>query len=547
MSDQMDFEITTRPFLGDMLAPVAPTHGSPAPGAAAQNHHLFAAVTGARPLHIVDDEDVATVLVAPETSGQLMDLGTTAGDDEHRSRARARRREGEIRPLGYLQVDWAVVRELTRELTVSDATGDGEVSGGRPRSSFDVATASADPEDAVEERTLAEISRVIDRYTTKLVGRIGPDHDWTELQKAHYRQAIFDQAHRYGRLQQYLREPDVEDISIVGPKNVVVTKTNGLVEKRAPIAESDDELEDLVAEIASHRNRTFTKPNGHLDLDIGGARLSATGVNITSTTNVTIRKHNLIDVTLADMVEKGTMSQKIADFLTAGSRANLSTIVAGFPSAGKTTMIRALMSTIRPEEKVVTIETERELGLEKLPERHWQVQDLQYIPPQASAADSTAGFSLEQCLLISLRSSAMRLLFAEMRGPEAPIAIKAMQAGKGSMSTIHARSADDAIHRFADMLMSELGLSDDSVPLRQIERCIDLILYIDFIENPDGTRRRVVTEVAEVQRNDDQQPLAALLFQYDAARGTWTSPEKPTTELEARLRRVGYSWEEVTR
>lgn len=244
------------------------------------------------------------------------------------------------------------------------------------------------------------------------------------------------------------------------------------------------------------------------------------------------------------MVANGTISKKIADLMAAVSRANLCVIVAGFPGTGKTTMLRALMSTIRPQEKIVTIETERELYLNKMPERHWQVQDLQYIPPQSAGADSAAGFSLDQCFSLALRSSAERILFAEIRGPEGPIAIKAMQAGKGSMSTIHARSADDTIHRFADVLMSELGLSDDTVPLRQIERSIDIIVYIDFLENPDGTRRRVVTEIAEVTRNlSDGHPMAANLFKYDADIDDWTNPEKPSTQLEASLRRVGYSWE----
>ncbi len=541
MTDQPDIEIATRPFLGDMLSPssIAATPAQPAPTSG--NHHLLAAMTGGRPpLHLVDDTDSEQLEQVYANSVDLAAAFPTGADpDEEKLRARSRRREtAAIRADGYLQVDWNIVKQLTRELTAADE------SIGRSRRSFDVATASPDPEDEFEQRTIEEIKIIINRYTTRIAGAKGSDHDWTDLKKAHYTQAIFDQAHRYGRLQQYLREPDVEDVSIVGYANVVVTKSNGIRERRSPIAEDDKDLEDLIAEIASHRGRTFTKPNGHLDLDIGGARMSATGVGITTDTNVTIRKHNLVDVALADMVANGTISKKIADLMAAVSRANLCVIVAGFPGTGKTTMLRALMSTIRPQEKIVTIETERELYLNKMPERHWQVQDLQYIPPQSAGADSAAGFSLDQCFSLALRSSAERILFAEIRGPEGPIAIKAMQAGKGSMSTIHARSADDTIHRFADVLMSELGLSDDTVPLRQIERSIDIIVYIDFLENPDGTRRRVVTEVAEVTRNlSDGHPMAANLFKYDADIDDWTNPEKPSTQLEASLRRAGYSWE----
>lgn len=542
MTNQPDIEITTRPFLGDMLSPSRNTSSSADRAVpTSSGNHLLAAMTGARtPLHIVevDENDVLEEIYRDPTELAAA-LPSDVEPEEDKLRARSRRRDAAaIRADGYLQVDWNIVKQLTRELTAADE------SLGRSRRSFDVATASADPEDEIEQRTIDEIRTIINRHTTRIAGAMGSDHDWTDLKKAHYTQAIFDQAHRYGRLQQYLREPDVEDVSIVGYANVVVTKSNGTRERRNPIAEDDKDLEDLIAEIASHRGRTFTKPNGHLDLDIGGARMSATGVGITTDTNVTIRKHNLVDVALTDMVDKGTISQKIADFMAAVSRANLCVIVAGFPGTGKTTMLRALMSTIRPQEKIVTIETERELYLNKMPERHWQVQDLQYIPPQSAGADSAAGFSLDQCFSLALRSSAERILFAEIRGPEGPIAIKAMQAGKGSMSTIHARSADDTIHRFADVLMSELGLSDDTVPLRQIERSIDIIVYIDFLENPDGTRRRVVTEIAEVTRNlSDAQPMAANLFKYDGAIEEWSNPEKPSTQLDASLRRVGYSWE----
>jgi Flp pilus assembly CpaF family ATPase len=164
------------------------------------------------------------------------------------------------------------------------------------------------------------------------------------------------------------------------------------------------------------------------------------------------------------------------------------------------------------------------------------------VPAQVASADSIAGFTLQQCLDIALRASAKRIVFAEIRGAEGPVALKAMQAGKGSMSTIHARSADDAIHRFADVLMSELGLSSDVVPLRQIGRSIDLMIYIDFLEAEDGTHRRVVTEVAEVVLNDQHQPMAAKLFEYRPETDSWVRPEKPSEKIQPRLLRVGYDW-----
>jgi pilus assembly protein CpaF len=253
-----------------------------------------------------------------------------------------------------------------------------------------------------------------------------------------------------------------------------------------------------------------------------------------------MRKHNHIDVSLDDMVELGTISAEMAALLSAAARANLCALVSGWASAGKTTFLRAWMSAIPWDEKIVTIETEHELYLGKQSNRHAQVQDFQYLPSMLAGSDLVVTYRLEDAFRESLRSSAQRILFGEIRGAEGPIAIKAMQAGKGSISTIHARNADDAIHRLADILMSEQSLSDDTVPLRQIMRSIDLVVHLDMLYSADGSRRRLVTEIAEViPRPNEQLPMASLLYSWDWDRGLYTQPEKPSPQLQHVLRRVG--------
>ena len=98
------------------------------------------------------------------------------------------------------------------------------------------------------------------------------------------------------------------------------------------------------------------------------------------------------------------------------------------------------------------------------------------------------------------------------------------------------------------MLMSEYGLATDSVPLRQILRSIDIIIYLDFVENSDGTRTRIVSEIAEVRPNDRLEPMAAKLFQWDWDKGIYTEPERPTEDklrpmLERASRTSGIPWE----
>ena len=504
-----EFGIQSRPFLGDLFYGVEETQ--PKPG----NQHLFAAATGSAHLHLVEEPPVETERVRRRAE-PLLGITDRPSPDE---------------------TNWRIVDVIVKQLSLQSEKE-------RTRADFDVATASPAPETPFEEETLSEIRRLVDRDVEYRAINSGPDFEWNNELKERHVQAVFDSAFRYGRFQQYLREEGVEDVSVVGYDNVMVTLSNGRREKRAPIAESNDDLEQRIADLASWRGRVFSRPNGHVDLDLGGARFSATGTSITTVPNATFRRHNLVDITLDDMVEFGTINQKMALLLEAASKANSSGLIAGYPAAGKTTFLRAMMSCVPWEAKIVTIETERELYLNKLPNRHSQVQDFQYVPSTLSGSDLTASYSLEDAFRESLRSSAERILFGEIRGPEGPIAIKAMQAGKGSLSTIHARNANDALHRFADVLMTEQRLSDNLVPLRQILRTIDLVVYIDIIPNPDGTRRRIVTEIAEViARPNEQLPMASPLFQWDYDRGIYRQPEKPSPDLMRMLTRHGLSEE----
>ncbi|MCS6553277.1 CpaF/VirB11 family protein [Curtobacterium flaccumfaciens pv. flaccumfaciens] len=528
--------ISERPFLADLAADTNLAPGSPDEPTTARadgRAHLFAAANGAR-LHLVDP-----VPASPEQPE--LPAETTAPVPR---RDRARVEVVEVHDEHPTDVDWRLVDEHIKELNLLDSVT-------RSRAEFDVAIASAGPETEFEEDALAEMRRRTERHVQYEVINRGPDRGWDSGRIERHVQAMFDSAFRYGRFQQYLREPDVEDITVVGYDNVMVTKTDGRRERRRPMAENNDDLLRMVADLAAARGRVFARPNGHIDLDIGGVRFSGTGPAITTAPDLTFRKHNLVDIDLPGMVRLGSLPKPGAGILSAAVAANQCILVAGYPAAGKTTFLRALMSAVDPDEKIATIETERELYLGKNPERHRQVTDLQYLPSAVGTGDLAVPYSLEDAFLQALRVSAQRILFGEIRGPEGPVAIKAMLAGKGSLSTIHARNANDALHRFADVLMSEQSLSSDIVPLRQILRTIQIVVYLDTIPNGDGTRRRIVSEIAEViprpGSDDGQTPIASPLIKWNYDRETYEK-HRPSPELEQTFRRNGLNpeilWEE---
>lgn len=535
--DAPQISISSRPFLADLasdthLAPTNDEHAEPA--RADGRAHLFAAANGAR-LHLVDP--------APASPEQPEPASEPAPTPMPR-RERVCEELVEVHDQYPDDVDWRLVDAHIKELNLLDSAT-------RSRGEFDVAIASSGPETEFEEEALAEMHRRTERHVQYEVVNHGPDRDWDSQRVERHVQAMFDSAFRYGRFQQYLREPDVEDITVVGYDNVMVTKTSGRRERRRPMAENNDDLLRMVADLAAARGRVFARPNGHIDLDIGGVRFSGTGPAITTAPDLTFRKHNLVDIDLRTMVELGSLPKAGLGILSAAVEANQCILVAGYPAAGKTTFLRALMSAVDPDEKIATIETERELYLGKNPERHRQVTDLQYLPSAVGTGDLAVPYSLEDAFLQALRVSAQRILFGEIRGPEGPIAIKAMLAGKGSLSTIHARNANDALHRFADVLMSEQGLSNDTVPLRQILRTIQIVVYLDTLPNGDGTRRRIVSEIAEViprpGSDDGQTPIASPLIKWNYDREIYEK-HRPSTELEQLFRRNGLNpeilWEE---
>ena len=520
MTDPADIEISTRPFMGDLLGSVSTGQGTVPVARGQENPHLVAAVTGRPALHLVGDDDTVSEVESRKSRNRQRPSDDASGTV--------------LEPApenDFLDVDWDTVKTLTQQLNVTEA------STGRTRAEFDVAKASPKPETDGEQRTLEDIHRVVQRHTTL------KEYEWTGLARAHYVQAVFDQAFRYGRLQQYLRRPDTEDVSIVGPGNVLGFKVDGRVERLPAICRTEGELQLLIANVATWRGRTFRIPSGTVDVDMGGARMSATGLGPTSESNATIRLHNLLDIDLSGMTERLTITKPVEAFLAAAAAANCCILVSGIPGTGKTTLVRALMSGVKPWEKIVTIETERELYLKKLPERHWQVMDLQYMPPEYATGDSKEGLTLARCLELAVRAKSERILFAEMLSHVAPVAMAAMDAGKGSVSTIHAGSAQAAITQFAKYLMYEGHLVDDSVPLKQIASTVDLIVQLDFIDNADGSRRRVVTEVTEVQASPGTgDPIAARLFHLNSDTGQYVSPDNPKSELATRLRRAGYDW-----
>jgi pilus assembly protein CpaF len=209
---------------------------------------------------------------------------------------------------------------------------------------------------------------------------------------------------------------------------------------------------------------------------------------------------------MARLVELGTLDDPISSLLQAMVRARLNVVVSGGTGSGKTTMLNALSSFIPKDERIVTIEDAAELALQQS-----HVIRLETRPPNVEGSGEV---SIRDLVRNSLRMRPDRIIVGETRGGEALDMLQAMNTGhEGSLATIHANSAEDALLRFETLCtMSETTLPDATLR-DQINSAIDVVVQLSRL--PDGSRR--ITEVALLtsRHKEDYRLEPVVLFETD--------------------------------
>jgi pilus assembly protein CpaF len=400
-------------------------------------------------------------------------------------------------PLAYEMqrlLDWKVIgtlRKQVAEILASAVQAEGYMSA-----------------EALEASARVHINEVVRSYVEDTVRTVGQAEAWKPAMQMAAARALFDALFRLGRIQPLLDLPNVENIDINGCDPVWVSFADGSSAQYDPVAATDEEFVADIQFLASRGGeggRSWSAASPRLDMDLpGNARLAAVLTPNASRPTVVIRVHRLVNITLDDLVNiHQTMPRAAADYLKRAVLAGKSIVVSGPAGAGKTTLTRALANCLPREVKIVTIEKERELHLDRFP-GHDIVKSLQYSPgsgerfPDGSRAGEV---SLVDLLESALRLDAQRIIVGEVRGKEINAMFQAMQAGVGSFSTIHASSALNAIERMATLMLTNEGVTDDYA-YRQIANHIDVIVQVEEIRPEGQPKRRLVTEIAEVVESD---------------------------------------------
>lgn len=336
--------------------------------------------------------------------------------------------------------------------------------------------------------------------------------------------AIFDALFNMGRLQPLVDLPDVENIEITGCDPVYLDYGDGLGEIVPAVADSDEELIESLAFLAARSGgdtgsgeRAFSPAAPILDLTLpGGMRLAARAW-ISPRPLVVIRRHRFTDVDIEDLRQLAMLDGAAAALLSAAMRANKTIVISGAQGAGKTTLARALCNELDPWERIGTIETEYELLLHTLPERHRRIVALEARPgtgertPDGRAAGE---ITLDDLLYSALRLNLSRIVVGEVRGQEILPLIKSAQAGAGTLSTTHAHSARAAIERLVTCALEAGPHITQEYAYLQIASHIDLIVQIgvDDQTHHGGRKHRFVSEIIEVGRGEGGRPAVTDVF-----------------------------------
>lgn len=336
---------------------------------------------------------------------------------------------------------------------------------------------------------------------------------WTDQERGALAKAVFDAMYRLGRFQPLVEIEDAEDITIMGNEPVRVGLADGRQILRDPVAETDEHLILQLQDLASRAvpPRVFSEATPALHLDLDGARLAATAF-VTHTPAVVIRRHRFVeDFGLPQLVELGTLSPLMANFLTAGVRARMSIVVSGEQGAGKTTLLRCLCREIPAHEQIGTFETEFELGLHKMKQFEGRVIAWQARPGAGERGPDGAPvneYGLPAELWDSLRFSRDRSVVGEVRGPEVWTMIKAMESGSGSLSSTHAKSASDTMEKLISCALEAGSQISRENAVTKLARSIQLVVHIKeaaAVRRADGTvaKGRVVDEIQVIAPGEE--------------------------------------------
>ena len=320
---------------------------------------------------------------------------------------------------------------------------------------------------------------------------------------------IVDELTGFGPLEVLLRDPAVTEILVNGPYRVFVER-DGILHQSELRFIDDHHVERVMQRILAPLGRRLDESSPMVDARMpDGSRVNAIIPPIAlDGPCLSIRKFRKDMLKSTDLMAMQTIDQAIFDFIHEAVSKRCNILISGGTGTGKTTLLNILSQLINPYERLVTIEDVAELQL-----GHPHVVRLETRAPNAEGHGEVKASDL---IRNALRMRPDRIILGEIRGVEVLDVLTAMNTGHdGSMSTVHANTAQDALLRL-ETLVGLTGRTVAEKTLRQMI-CAALDVIIQLTRMPDG--RRCVSEVLEVVGVRDDVYVTNTLFRLDRRTG----------------------------
>ena len=317
---------------------------------------------------------------------------------------------------------------------------------------------------------------------------------------------VLDEVLGYGPIQPLLDDPDVSEVMVNGPQRIYVEKKGQLT--RTPITfENDAHVLRIIDKIILPLGRRVDADSPTVDARLpDGSRVNAVVPPVAiDGPSITIRKFRKDKLSAQALVDYGSITQTMAEFLRACVLARLNIVISGGTGSGKTTLLNVLSGFIPEDERIVTIEDAAELQL--------QQEHVVRLETKTASTEGHGAVTIRDLVRNCLRMRPDRIVVGECRGGEALDMLQAMNTGHdGSLTTVHANTPRDALSRIETLvLMAGMDLPL-KVARQQIASAVDLIVQQSRLK--DGSRK--VTAITEVAGMEGDTVVLTDVFKFEA-------------------------------
>ena len=319
------------------------------------------------------------------------------------------------------------------------------------------------------------------------------------------RREMFNRIRRLDVLSDLLDDDSITEIMVNGTDEIYIEQ-DGMIRSSGVAFESKERLYDIVGQIASGVNRSVNMRSPILDARLDdGSRVNIVldPVAINGPV-VTIRRFPQQPVDDKRLLELGSITQEVIDCVKKLVRAKYNILISGGTGSGKTTFLNICSGYIDSSERIITIEDSAELKIQN-------IRNLVSLETRNASTEGCDAISIRDLIKSALRMRPDRIIVGEVRGEEAIDMLQAFSVGQdGSISTIHANSAGDALYRLETMIMLSTQIPLNALR-RQIVSGVDIIIQLGRLRD----KSRHLLEIREVIDMKDGNISTNLLYTFN--------------------------------